>query len=109
MVEWGNMKAVKTIIGKIILIIVILIILSIINSEVLNKITPGITLPVGWSGGMCYQYEYSGFPFSVLSFPPPGMNCSTSFNVIGSFLNFAFLVLLTYIFYIILGKIVTRK
>ena len=102
------MKKLAKMVGKIILILLVGIVLLVINSSILNKIPFGITLPVGWLG-TCYYYEYTGFPFSVISIPPPGMLCLASFNIIGYVLNFAFLILLTYIFYIIFRKTITRR
>ncbi len=96
------MKIVK-IISKIILVLLLGTILLLVNYSILIKIPFGITLPVGWHG-TCFHYEHGGFPFSVLSIPPPGTLCSVSFNAIGYTLNFVFLILVAYIFSIILRK-----
>ena len=101
------MKATK-IIGKIILIIIIIIILLVINVRVLIRAPGGITLPWGWEGE-CYGYKHAGFPFSVLSFPPPGALCLEVWNFLAFTLNFLFLILLTLIAYLVFRRIITKK
>ena len=103
------MKATK-IIGKIILVIFILIILFVTNASILSNVPFGITLPQywGWSGE-CYGYEDFGFPFSVHSYPEPGLWCACAFNIIAFVLNFILLIILTGTLYLIFRKRIIKK
>ena len=73
----------------------ILIVVLMLNIYVLRNIPFGINLPFGWAGS-CYESN-TGFPFLVLSYPPPGSFCGgVSTNVLGSVLNLVFLEVLVF-------------
>jgi len=121
------MKALK-IIGKIILIIIIIIILFIITL-ILTDVPFGIILPFGWGAitspwaifpnmlfgflgvgtPQCDYYEYTGFPFSVTKIGIPRACSEEYFNNIAFVLNFLFLVLSTFIIYLIFRRIFIKK
>jgi hypothetical protein len=86
---------------------VLLFILWVFTDNTLNKIPFGIKLPFGWND--CWTYESWGFPFSVYSEPPPLSLCAKGFNPFAYFLNFALLVVVAYIIYKFIRKIIKKQ